>query len=69
MHYNSNESCLTQQHTKVFQNIKLASLYSKSVSRDNSKRVDFASVQVKHTVQKQVIFSSHSNQNEELTHI
>ena len=47
-HYGQNESCLTQWHTKVFQNIKLASLYSKSVSRENSKYVDFASVQVKH---------------------
>ena len=48
-HYGQNESYLTY---KVFQNIKLVSLYSKSVSHENSICVDFASVQVKHKVQK-----------------
>ena len=36
--YGQNES---QRHTKVFQNIKLASLYSKSLSNETSKCVDF----------------------------
>ena len=47
-----NELYLTQWHTKGFQNIKLVSLYSKSVSRENSKCLHLASVQVKHMVQK-----------------
>ena len=47
-----NELYLTQWHTKGFQNIKLVSLYSKSGSRENSKCLHLASVQVKHMVQK-----------------
>ena len=43
-HYGQNESYLTQLHTIVFQNIKLASLYSKSVSHENSKCADFVLV-------------------------
>ena len=46
-----NESYLTQRHTKGFQNIKLVSFYSNSVSCENSKSLYFASVQVKHIVQ------------------
>ena len=57
------ESYLTQWHTKDFQNIKLVSLYSKSVSCENSKCLHFASVQMKHIVQKKPFFS-HSKQNE-----
>ena len=56
--YGQNESYLTQWHTKVFQNIKLASLYPKSVSHENSKWVDFVSVQVKHIVQNLSFFLS-----------
>ena len=41
--YGQNESYLTQRHTKIFQNIKLASLYSKSVSHENAKWADFVS--------------------------
>ena len=51
-HYGQNESYLTQWHTKGFQNIKLVSLYSESVSRQNSKCLHFASAQMKHIVQK-----------------
>ena len=36
---------------KVVQNTKLGPLYSKSVTHENSKCVDFPSAQVKHTVQ------------------
>ena len=67
-HNGQSESYLTQPHTKVFQNIKLASPYSKSVSRENSRCTDFASVQVKHTVQTGHFFSQ-SNQNEKMTYI
>ena len=52
-----NESYLTQWHTKGFQNIKVVSLYSKSVSRENSKCLHFASVQMKHIVKKGHFFS------------
>ena len=52
----TNESYLTQWHTKGFQNIKVVSLYSKSVSRENSKCLHFASVQMKHIVQKRPFF-------------
>ena len=55
-----NKSYLTQSHTKSFQNIKLVSIYSKSVSRKNSKCLCFASVQIK-TVQSRPFFS-HSKQ-------
>ena len=58
-----NESYLTQWHSKGFQNIKLVSVYSKSVKRENSKCLNFASVQMKHIVQKRPFFS-HSKQNE-----
>ena len=47
-----NESYLTQWHTKGFWNIKLVSHCSKPVSHENSKCLDFASVQVKHIVKK-----------------
>ena len=53
-----NESYLTEWHTKDSQNIKSVSLYSKSVSCENSKCLHFASVQVKHSP-KQAIFFSH----------
>ena len=42
----------TQWHTKGFQNMKLVSLYSKSVSRENSKCLHFASVQMNHIKDK-----------------
>ena len=58
-----NESYLTQWHTKGFQNIKLVSLYSKSMSCENSKCLHFASVQMKNIVQNRPFFS-HSKQNE-----
>ena len=58
-----NESYLTQWHTKGFQNIKLVSLYSKSVNRENSKCLHFASVLMKHIVQNRPFFS-HSKQIE-----
>ena len=58
-----NESYLTQWHPKGFQNIKLVSLHSKSVNRENSKCLHFPSVQMKHIVQKRP-FCSHSKQNE-----
>ena len=45
-----NESYLIQWDTKDFQNIKLVCLYSKSMSRENSKCRHFASVQVKQMV-------------------
>ena len=53
-----NESYLTQWHTKGFHNIKLVSLYSKSVSCGNSKCLHFASVQMKHIVQNRPFFLS-----------
>ena len=52
-----NESYLTKWHTKGFQNIKLVSLHLKSVNRENSKCLHFASVQMKHIVQKGHFFS------------
>ena len=63
-----NESYLRQWHTKGFQNIKLVSLHSKSVSRENCKCLHFASVQMKHIVQKRPFFS-HSKQNKKKSHI
>ena len=62
--YGQNESYSIQWHTKGFLNIKLVSLYSKSVSHQNSKCLHFASVQVKHMVQNRP-FLSHSKQNEQ----
>ena len=41
---------MIQLDTKGFQNIKLVCLYSKSMSRENSKFRHFASVQVKQMV-------------------
>ena len=55
-HYSQNESYLTQCHTKGFQKSKLVSLYSESVSHENSKRLHFASVQMKHMVQNRPFF-------------
>ena len=52
-----NESYLTQWHTKGFQNIKLVSLYSKSASCENSRRLHFVSVQMKNIVQNRPDFS------------
>ena len=63
---NKNESYLTKWHTRGFQNIKLVSQYSKSVSRENSKCLHFASIQVKHIVQNRSFFfiSNRMNKNE-----
>ena len=65
-----NESYLTQWHTKGLQNIKLVFTYSKSVSCENSKRLHFVSLQMKHihVVQNRPFFS-HSKQNEKVSHI
>ena len=49
------DSYLTQWHTKGFLNIKLVSHYLKSVTCENSKCLEFASVQMKHS-SKQVIY-------------
>ena len=49
-----NESYLTLWHTKVFQNIKLVSPYSKSLSHENSRCLHCASVQIKHMVKKAI---------------
>ena len=67
-HYGKNESYLTQWHTRGFQNIKLISLYSKSVSRENSKCLHVASVQMKHIVQNNPFFS-HYKQNDKMSHL
>ena len=40
-HYGQNDSYLTQYHTKGLQNIKV-SIYSKSVSHENSKCLHYA---------------------------
>ena len=53
-----NESYLTQWHTKSFQNTKLVSIYSNSVSREDSKCLHFASVQMKNMVQNRPFFLS-----------
>ena len=58
-----NESYLSQWQSKGFQNIKLVSLYSESVSHGNSKCLYFATVQMKHIVQNRPFFS-YSKQNE-----
>ena len=52
MHYGQNEAYLTQQHIKISLNMKLVSHYAKSVGHENSRSLDFVSVQVKHIVQK-----------------
>ena len=57
-HYGQNESYLTQWHTKGFQNIKLVSIYSNSLSRENSRCVHFASIQMKNIVQNRPFFLS-----------
>ena len=51
-HYGQNDSYSTKWHTKGFQNVKLVSHYSKSVSRKNSECLDFVFVQVTPIVQK-----------------
>ena len=53
-----NESYLIQWHTNGIQNIKSVSLYSKSVSHENSKCLHFASLQIKPIVQKRPFFLS-----------
>ena len=53
--YDQNDSYSTQWHTKAFQSVKLVSLYSNSVSRKNSKCLDFVLVQVTGIVQKDTI--------------
>ena len=55
-YYSKKESYLTQWPTKAFQNIKLVSLYSKSVSCENSKCLHFVSVQIKNIVRNRKIF-------------
>ena len=57
-----NESYLTQYHIKAFQDIKLVSHYLKSVNRENSKCLDFVSVQVKHIVHKGPFFLSYQTE-------
>ena len=54
-HYCQHDSYSTKWHTKGFQNIKLVSHYSKSVSCKNSKCLDFVLVQVTPIVQKGTI--------------
>ena len=61
-----NESYLTQWHTKGFQNIKLVSLHSKSVSRENCKCLHFA-VQMKHMFKKGIFFIP--NRMKRMSHI
>ena len=51
------DSHSTKWHTKRFQNIKLVSPYSKSVSRNNSKCLDFVLLQVTNIVQKRHHFT------------
>ena len=53
----TNGSYSTKWYTNGFQNIKLVSHYSKSVSRKNSKCLDFVLVQVTPVVQKRKNFS------------
>ena len=52
------DSYSTQWLTKGFENIKLISYYSKSMSRKNSTCLDFVLVQVTHIVQKSTISAS-----------
>ena len=54
----NNDSYSTQWHTKGFQNIKIVSHYSKSVSHKNSKRLDFVLLQVKRMVKNRTISPS-----------
>ena len=53
---NDKMSHIWHKHTKGFQNIQLVSLYSKSVSHENSKCLHFASVLMKHIVQNRPVF-------------
>ena len=55
-------------HSNGLQNIKLFSHYSKPLSCENSKCLNFASVQVKHS-SKQAISFSHAKRNEEMSHV
>ena len=57
-HYGQTDSYSTKRHTKDFQNIKLLTHYSKSVSRKNSKCLDFVLVQVTPIVKKGTISPS-----------
>ena len=52
------DTYLTQRHIKGFQNIKLVSIYSNSVNRENSKCLHFVSVQMKNIVQHRPFFLS-----------
>ena len=52
-----NQSYSTQWHTKSFQNMKLVSIYSKSVSHENSKCFHFPSAQMKRMVQNRPFYS------------
>ena len=67
--YGQNDSYSTQCHTKGFQNIKLVSHYSKSVSRKNSKCLDFVLVQVTHVVKRKTQSLLHATQNQKMTSI
>ena len=53
-----NESYLTQWHTNDFHNINLVFICSSSVSRQNSKCLHFASVQMKNIVQNRPVYLS-----------
>ena len=55
----NNDSYSTKRHTKGFPNIKLVFHYSKSVTRKNSKCLDFVLVQVTPIVQKRHNFMLH----------
>ena len=63
-----NDSYSAQWFTMDFQNIKLVSHYSKSVSREKSKCLDFVLIQVTRTGQKAQSFF-HATQNQEMTPI
>ena len=60
LHKIKNDSCSTKWHTKGFENIKLVSHYSKSVSHKNSKCLDFVLVQVTHIVKKSKVSSCYT---------
>ena len=59
---------MTQWHTKGFTNIKLVSIYLKSVNHENFKCLHFVSVQMNHMVQNGPSFSR-SKQNEKMSDI
>ena len=69
VHYGQNGYYSTKWHTKGFQNIKLVSHYSKSVSRKNSKCLDSVLVQVSLIVKKKAEFLSHATENQKITPI